>query len=276
MSLNNELDRQLLEIIKSGNTVESIKFCKNFYELPMYESKLYIEKITVLNEINNGLYDSLQIEDCEVYYRLLQKHQDKIKSVDISFIQKFVKISNYLKTKQNNLISIYNSIKETKNINCLDEDVKILRNFIPLKSSYQNLLFHSISMITSVGKGDLITFYEIYECFDKLNVFNSNWENEISGKLSELGVKLDNIGNELLNIRGQLNDLLVSINKMESNILLSLDNLMYTTQESFEELNNSITNELNEINSSINFNNLLTGIQTYQLYRINKKTKIIE
>jgi hypothetical protein len=33
----------------------------------------------------------------------------------------------------------------------------------------------------------MITFYEIYETFDQLGVFNSNWENEVSNKLSEIG-----------------------------------------------------------------------------------------
>lgn len=35
------------------------------------------------------------------------------------------------------------------------------------------------------------------------------------------------------------------------------------------------TNQLNEINSSININNLLASIQAYQLYKINKNTKYL-
>jgi hypothetical protein len=34
-----------------------------------------------------------------------------------------------------------------------------------------------------------------------------------------------------------------------------------------------IIKELRSIDSSIQFNNLLTGIQTYQMYKINKNTK---
>jgi len=52
-----------------------------------------------------------------------------------------------------------------------------------------------------------------------------------------------------------------------------LNNLSYVTQESFEELNNSVINQLKEVESSINTNDLLTGIQAYQLYKINKNTK---
>ena len=118
---------------------------------------------------------------------------------------------------------------------------------------------HSINMIVSIKNDDFITFYEIYEMFDKLNVFNSNWENEVSQKLSD-------IGDGLL-------DLMYSIQKMEVNITNELNTLSYITQESFKELGKTVTDELQSINSSIKFNNLLTGISTYQLYKINKQTK---
>lgn len=67
-----------------------------------------------------------------------------------------------------------------------------------------------------------------------------------------------------------------SINSMENNIVNSLETLTYVTEDSFSELNKSIAYQLNSINSSINFNNLLTGIQTYQMYKINQNTKKIE
>ena len=114
-------------------------------------------------------------------------------------------------------------------------------------------------MIGSLVCDDLITFYEIYESFDKLGIFNSNWENEVSEKLTNIGDKL--------------NDLMYSINKMEQNIVNELSNMSYVAQESFNELSQSVSNQLEEIDSTIKFNNLLTGIQTYQLYKINKNTK---
>ena len=114
-------------------------------------------------------------------------------------------------------------------------------------------------MIGALVSEDLITFYEIYESFDKLGMFNSNWENEVSEKLTNIGDKLD--------------DLMQSIYNMEQNIVSELSHLSYVTQESFEDLNRSVTSQLREVESSINTNNLLTGIQTYQMYKINKNTK---
>lgn len=119
--------------------------------------------------------------------------------------------------------------------------------------------FIRLNMITSIVEDDLIIFYEIYESFDKLNMFNSNWENEVSQQLRNIGDGLSN--------------LMYSINSMERNIVGGLNKLSYVTQEGFSDLNNSVTRELNSIDSSIKFNNLLTGVQTYQMYKINKNTK---
>ena len=64
-----------------------------------------------------------------------------------------------------------------------------------------------------------------------------------------------------------------SINKMEMNSVSGLNELTYITSDGFSNLNNSLGNELKSIQSTIGFNNLLTGIQTYQMYKINKNTK---
>jgi hypothetical protein len=114
-------------------------------------------------------------------------------------------------------------------------------------------------MITSILEKDRITFREIYEEFDKLKIFRSDYEREMTETLSE--IKLG------------INRLLSRVNSMERNIINGLNNLTYVTQDGFSNLNNSLNRELQSINSSIDTNNLLTGIQTYQLYKINKQTK---
>jgi hypothetical protein len=116
-------------------------------------------------------------------------------------------------------------------------------------------------MVTSLIENDLITFYQIYECFDNLGVFNTSWENDISNKLTD--------------IKNSIRDLMYSIYKMEEKIINSIENLSYMTQDSFENLSNSVEIQLSNLNSSIKFNTLLTGIQTYQMYKINQNTKRI-
>ena len=110
-------------------------------------------------------------------------------------------------------------------------------------------------MIVSLVEDEMITFYEIHEQFDTLNMFDSKHEKDISQKLS-------NIGDDLKNLIYEIRDMSDSINN-------SIGELSYVTEESNREL----TKQLSEINSSLGVNNLLTGIQTYQMYKINKNTK---
>jgi hypothetical protein len=202
----------------------------------------------------NGVVDA--IEGVDDFMILFKKHQKKIIDVDKQYIQNFVKVSNYLKTKRQNIQDIFSSIKNTENQLQLNENVGILKNQI---HTYELLLFHSLNMIISIVKEDLIIFYEIYESFDKLNMFSSNWENEVAQQLE--------------NIEDGFSELMHSIDFMGRNIVSGLNQLTYVTQEGFSDLERSVTKELHSIDSSIKFNNLLTGISTYQLYKINKQTK---
>lgn len=217
--------------------------------------KLTQNQISILSKLdsnNDGQVDLIEND----FNKLFSKNQKRVMDIDKNYIHQFVKVSNFIKTKKQNTQKIFESIRDTSTQQELEERVNLLRNQI---HSYELLVYHSINMIGALVSEDLITFYEIYESFDKLGMFNSNWENEVSEKLTNIGDKLD--------------DLMYSIYSMEQNIVSELSHLSYITQESFEDLNRSVTSQLREVESSINTNNLLTGIQAYQLYKINKNTK---
>ncbi len=230
------------------NSLENIKLQKENLRI----KNLYESQNNVLKEFDNDGNGEIDIVDGTDFNNLLKKHQAKIIEIDKNYILKFVRISSYIKTKKENIQTIFSSIKETENQTELNEFVGILKNEI---HNYNIVLYSSLSMITSLIKEDMITFYEIYESFDKLNIFNSNWENEVS-------IKLNNIGEGI-------NSLMYTIQEMGDNIVSELGNLSYVT----EDLNESVVTQLKEVESSVNANNLLSGIQSYQLYKINKNTK---
>jgi hypothetical protein len=206
----------------------------------------------VLNELDNdgdGIVDLIEGNDFNL---LLKKHQKKVVEIDRNYVQQFVKVSSYLKRKKENIQLIFNSIKDTQNQEILNEYVGILKNEI---HCYNLLLFNSLNMITSLVEDDMINFYEIYESFDKLNVFSSNWENEISKKLDNIGDGID--------------ELMSSIQVLGDNIVAEIENLSYVSEES----NRVLADQLSGIDSSIQVNNLLTGIQTYEMYKVNQNTK---
>lgn len=207
-----------------------------------------------LDKDGNGIIDV--IEGSDDFVKLFRKHQLVIKEFDKDYLNHLVKISNYLKTKRSNIQKVFSVITKTKNQSQLDENVGLLKNQI---HTYEVILFHSLNMITSIVENDLITVNEIYEEFDKLKMFKTDHEKEVSQKLSDIG--------------DGLSSLMYSINSMERNIVGGLNTLSYVTQDGFSNLNSSLSRELQGINSSIDTNNLLTGISTYQLYKINKQTK---
>ena len=147
---------------------------------------------------------------------------------------------------------IFNSIKNTPNQKLLSEYVKTLEEVI---HSYNLILFNSLNMIVSLIEDDMITFYEIYESFDNLNMFDSKYERDVSMKLSE--------------IKGELKNLMIEFRNGAEKISNSLNKLTYVTKQSNEILDK----RLQGIYSAVRANNLLTLINTYQNYKVNKNTK---
>lgn len=211
--------------------------------------KSHTKIIRELDKDGNGEVDVVEGND---FNTLLKKHQKSILKVDRNYVQQFVKVSSYLKTKKENIQSIFNSIKDTPNKKVLNEYIEILKDEI---HTYNLILFNSLNMIVSLVDDDMITFYEIHEMFDNLNMFDSKHEKDVSQKLTNIG--------------DGLQVLMYEIRDMGNKISNSIEELSYVTEESTRMLNSS----LGEINSSLDTNNLLTMIQTYQTYKLNKNTK---
>lgn len=261
--LRNEYENEVVEKRKISS--QEIKLKKERKEKTVDNFNNQKNKILFdFDKDQNGIIDI--IED-EPFKQILQKHQNQIISIDKSYIQHFVKISSYLNDKKTNIQTTFKSLNEVSKLKDLKIYVGILKNQI---HTYNVLLFHSISMITSLTKEeqDLITFYEIYERFDKLKIFQSNHEKEVSKELKQLNFKTSQVIDKL-------GDIMYRIDSFENSMIDSLNELSYTTQNGFDSLKGSISSELKSLNSSINLNNLLTGIQTYQMYKINKNTKSI-
>jgi hypothetical protein len=221
------------------------------------ESNLIKSKLDIISQFdkdNNGIIDI--IEDKNEFNQLFKRHQniviEKGKEFNQNYTHQFIKVGNYLKEKRSNLQLIFEHIKNVQNEEEFNEYASILENDIHL---YNLLLINSLSLLVSLIEDDQITFYDIYERFDKLNIFNSNWENEVSNKLTDVNFNLQKI--------------MFEIRDMGNKIVKSIEDLTFITSESIRILDR----RLGEIDSSIKTNNLLTLINTYQTYKVNKNTK---
>ena len=199
---------------------------------------------------NNGQLDF--IEGGDDYLSLLKKHQSKIVEIDRTYIQQFIKVSNYLTQKKQNLQVIFEKLNESEKPHQLENLVDILKQEI---HSYNLILLNSLNMVNSLVEDDMITFYDIYEKFDKLNMFTSNWENQVTEKLDEVNLNLVELMKELRDVGDR--------------IVGSIDNLSYINEQSTRQL----TSKMEEINSTLRVGNLINVIQTYQMYKVNKNTK---
>ena len=204
--------------------------------------------LKVFDDDGNGIIDIIEGQDD--FMNLFKKHQKIIIKVDRIYVQQFVKISTYLKTKKENIQSIFNSLKDITYQELLDEYVKILQDEI---HTYNLILFNSLNMIVSLVEDDMITFYEIHEKFDNLNMFNSKHENDVSQKLTNIGDGLKELMYEIRNVGNNISD--------------SIQELSYVTENS----NKQLTVQLGEIGSTLKVGNLINTINTYQNYKTKRR-----
>tara|TARA_B110000027_G_scaffold66076_1_gene70747 strand:+ start:955 stop:1920 length:966 start_codon:yes stop_codon:yes gene_type:complete len=119
-----------------------------------------------------------------------------------------------------------------------------LENQIKTMEFYRNM---AVVMIVFYLDDKKIRYFELYEAFEKLGVFDSTWQKNVLNKLDNIEIRLAQMSNQLT----ELNQNFISLSESSENIVL----------------------ELKEINSSVMTNNMLQAITAYQTWRINKNTK---
>jgi len=252
-NLRSDLEKKIKELKDEFDKIEEKK---------SKERKLVVSKIQEIiskefDKNNNGDLDILEGENLLI--DLLKKNESLIIEFDHNLISDIIKLNEFLNTKKKNLLKMFKLIYSLETEDTMNHFLETFRLSI---DNYQTLLIHSIYMLTSIKEKKLSIYYEIRHHFDKINIFNSNWESEVSDKLTDINFNLNLINNTL-------NDIILSINNLERSISFSLNNINF----SLNTLENSVVKELKGVRRGIGLNNLLTGLNTYQLYSLNKNTK---
>jgi hypothetical protein len=227
--------------------------------------KLYIESpILFQSSLFSSLLSSTKIDNEKQILNLTRYnkyiHENEInydENIDLLF-KKIKKGGNHSKEvellleKRKNLITYYNS-------------------------------FHI--MLISLQEDKIGTYMDVYVELESLGIFNSFFEKSVLEKLTQLNETVIKIDNRLRLVNSQLsktNNYLSILNKHMynmniqigeiSNKLNTLEDISYSIKEG-----NNLMREGNEllkdVRSGIRFNNLISSIQTYQLYKINKNTR---
>jgi hypothetical protein len=119
-----------------------------------------------------------------------------------------------------------------------------MENQIKTMEYYKNI---AEAMVIFYLNDKKIRYFEIYEAFEKLGVFDSTWQKNVLNKLDNIEIRLAQISNQLTD----LNQSFISLVESSENVV----------------------SELKEINSGISASNLFQAITAYQTWRVNKNTK---
>ena len=228
-------------------------------EIKLNEKTKTIQKVNnlILEEFDKDQNGELDILDCDdVLLDIVEKNQDIIVEIDFKLIKNFVSLNNYIKIKKNNLKRIFKVLQDIEENSQLEIVLEVLRMSI---KNYDLLVIHSTNMVVSVLTKDMISYYEIYETFDNLGVFESNWEKEISRKITSIDSKLTDVISSLKQVCN-------SIYSMEKTISNDMKNLTYYSRKSYDTLNSSVKEELRSISDGIKLNNTLTLFDTIDFF----------
>tara|TARA_B100000927_G_scaffold15102_1_gene11837 strand:+ start:96 stop:1130 length:1035 start_codon:yes stop_codon:yes gene_type:complete len=210
----------------------------------------------IFDKDNNGLPD---VAEGDVFSKILRKNQKRIIEVDKSHIKEFVKLGSFLEKERKKINELFKKISKCKSTDEL-ENLKIV---IELNVNFfQVCLVHSLNMIASLMDEDLITYHQIYETFDEMKVFNSNWQNDFLDGISELGLGI-------AMLRRDMNMMNEAILDEMYNIGNEIQSLSYN----IDSFSDTVSSQLKSIDSGIQFNNLLGIVNTFQFRKMNKRLK---
>jgi hypothetical protein len=115
----------LSDVIQLFNKI----FNKFLEEQESRSEKLIQQKNTILNDLSkdsNGQLDLIEND----FNKLIVKIKKYVLGIDKKYIHHFVKVSNFIKTKKQNIEKIYQSIQDTSSVEELDGRVNLLKNHV--------------------------------------------------------------------------------------------------------------------------------------------------
>lgn len=253
----------LVMYLGQGGDFLGENYSNNFLGSYMLSLNNNVKELTtsVQDNISNLVYKSVHefektriIKNTEVKNKILEiisnlEFKEEIRESLISHqtlflddhIQKILKVIGLYEDNLVNYIYIYNKFQEIEFVSKYQTEINKTLELLPFMYNSVLIVEQYLSeMINSLVRGDKVTYFSIYNVFEECGVFLTKGEKLI----------IDNT-----------NKIVDQLNKLNS----SIDVLIVLTF--------TLGEKLTSINRNLKINNLLTGINTYQLNSINKKMK---
>ena len=249
------------------------------------EKKYSLLKEKIKNELKISADDSIGVLANIADYRLMiESNREVIQAIEKEYSRPFmhnlVKLSSFLEDNQANIIEnskmIFDDyyyvlelrkcrkaekgdgvyVEKHKKIAYENGYVNLINNIKSLElqvNIFNQLFLYGINMITALLDKNTLVFYELYDKLDRFEVFNSEWQNKQGSLLNVVSSELSLMRNE------------------QREGLEKLNNGLSTLNTSVKSMEKSMTKQLKKINSKLDYNNLLSTVNTVQLSEIRKK-----
>jgi len=201
-----------------------------------FDDEEFLEKVSSLNLNDEDLSNLMRIHN--FITRSINEHNigvDKFKDLEI--------YSTYV---------ILNSRKTTENSSNLDKIENIIIYHKEFVLFITNLLMMRDNLLNCLIKSDPVNSKKIILRLEDLGILKTKFERDLLNSL-------DTISNQL----SQLNKNIISITETLTDHLQSIENKLETQSD-----------QLSEISGQLTYNNLISTINTYQVWKINRNTKL--
>lgn len=160
------------------------------------KKKLSILKVQFREKIQlNGDFE-INIPNVDSFSIHLDKNQYAIANFDKKWIHDLVKIKSYLQSANT---SIKNNFKQTLEEDDLEYFKQMQAEVINQVEAYDKVYGNALILIDSIIESNHVLSYEIYEIFDKLGFFESNWEQRLIQKIDDLADSIEETNTNTIN-----------------------------------------------------------------------------
>lgn len=240
---SNEIDKELKKIDSYTNEKKLIleknkKVIKENTEI-FNNLKMISDFLKLFDRDDNGKFDIAETANINL---LITKHEKNIRDIEKNesknYLEELIRLKNYITEYQNNLTKEFNRIKISYSYGI---PVKSnIKKFIKNYKFYQMLISCLVLMIDNIVKDKLSSYYNIKEDLDKLNIWNSNYQNETI----QLAIKNNQLTSQLISVTiDGYKNILNSLESVKSGIdstNIHLWNLKEKISEKFDELSDTV------------------------------------
>ena len=208
---------------------------------PDYASNLVIDETTNIFEL---------LEKPQDVEKLLLKYEENIISNFKNGFQNIERLINNLNTEKRILSLLFDVIVKHSNMTVFITHLYILKNRIHI---FQLIYFYSIILIVSINENNYEVYHTIYDFFDKMSLFGTDNNENILSNLSQ-SIEL-------------LNDTFIDINNNSNQFYNEIQTIINTLKSNIEILSKA-ENEIIDVNSKTDLNNLYNRLENYEYFNV--------